>query len=106
MASIGEIYREAQGKPNGYSGRRSDTYAVSVAVGPAATSRGHEGQIVVTVEWHVPESISDDDLSARGFLLGPWRGYTRVARQVVLDEIDVAAIRDAVPAIVAAAIEP
>ena len=74
MASIGEIYREAQGKPNGYSGRRSDTYAVSGAVGPAATSRGHEGQIVVTVEWHVPESISDDDLSASGFLLGPWRG--------------------------------
>jgi hypothetical protein len=88
MASLSGLYADAASKANGFSGVRMDAHAISVAVGPAAANRGHEGKIVVTAEWYKPEAFGDDDGSASGFLLRPKSGHTRVLKEYVFDSID------------------
>jgi hypothetical protein len=98
MASLSELHRESRAKADGYAGWRTGTYAVSVATGRAAERRGHPGKIVTTVEWYRPEGFDDDDASRGGFALRIKSGHARVSKDFVFEAIDVASIRDAIPA--------
>ncbi len=101
MASIRALYDAAIAKPNGYQAAKTPAYAVSVAVGPAAANRGHQGQVVIAAEWYRPEAFDDDDTSVGGYLIPIRSGQTRVSRSIVVDHrlIDSAAdqIRGLVP---------
>jgi hypothetical protein len=106
MTSISKLCEAAAKDKGGFSGARTDQYGVYVAVGRAAASRGHEGQIVVGVEWLRPEAFGDDD-EAGNFLMRPKAGCTRVNKLIVTSDIAsvLATIKASVPAIVAQAIE-